>query len=264
MEQPVLFNHIPKTGGTTLRIILNKVYGEGKVFFIKSKSPAESLSAFKKLRSGNRKQYRVISGHGAEYFSADLNNPFRITILRDPIDLFLSQYYYLKVSPNSVFLEDVSQLKSVEAYIHYALKNGQDNLMTRFLSNSVDWLFDSTKEIPDLTREGTNLLEIAKKNLVDYDAVLNLANFDKGIFRLKEILDWKSLPLYRPSNKTDAKIKTPLPKKLKERLENLLRFDLELFQLFLDKELDAAYQANVQKLSFKLFHLRQKLINKLF
>jgi hypothetical protein len=264
MEQVILFNHIPKTGGTSLRIILNKVYGQPKVFFIKSTDPAYSLNEFKKMGPAERDRYDVISGHGAEYFSAYLNNPFRITILRDPVDLFLSQYHYLKVSPNSVFLEELSRLTSVEAYIDFALKNGQDNLMTRYLSNSLDWLFIPDQNIPELTKEGTKLLEKAKENLFDYGAVLNLATFNSGIYRLNELLGWSRIPLYRPANRTKSTDKNPMTKNLRSKLEELLRFDMELFQFFIDQKLDTAHKVDTQKMSFKLFLFRQEVINKIF
>ena len=87
----------------------------------------------------------VIAGHGAEYFSEFVNNPIRVTILRDPVELFFSQYQYLKNSPNSIFQKEISKLRSIEEYLDFAIENGQDNLMTRYLSNSIDWLFDLTK-----------------------------------------------------------------------------------------------------------------------
>jgi len=264
MKQAILFNHIPKTGGTTLRVILNRVYGEEKVYFIKSTDLPGSINFFTNLSPEKRKYFKVIAGHGAEYFSKLVENPFRISILRDPVDLFLSQYHYLKASPNSVFLKEVSQLTSVEAYVDFATKNGQDNLMTRYLSNSLDWLFIPEQNIPELAKEGTKLLEKAKENLFDYGAVLNLATFDSGIYRLNEILGWKGIPLYRPANRTNSKDKIPVTKNLKSKLEELLRFDMELFQFFLDQKLDIALKADKQKMSFKLFVFRQNMIKTIF
>lgn len=264
MEQKILFNHIPKTGGTTLRIIFNKVYGQRKVFFIKSTDPTESLNIFKKMTAEERIRFNVISGHGAEYFTEYLTKPFRISILRNPIELFLSQYYYLKLSPNSVFMNEVSRLNSIESYIAFALKNGQDNLMTRYLSNSIDWLFNPGLAIPNLQTDGKRQLERAKENLRKYDAVLNLTNFDSGVFKLKELLGWKRIPLYRPANKTKYDSGFTISPSLRIKLEELLSFDMELFQFFIDQKLEITTKLENQKLPFRCFQFRQGIINKIF
>ena len=86
MEETILFNHIPKTGGSTLRIILNRVYGKKNVFFIKSTDLFGSLNLFRKLSSENQNNYKVIAGHGAVYFSEFVNNPIKVTI----IDIFIA------------------------------------------------------------------------------------------------------------------------------------------------------------------------------
>ena len=98
----ILFNHIPKTGGTTLRIILNKVYGNNNVFFINSKDIPASYKKFKSLSTDVRNGYSVISGHGSEFFSVLMATPFRICLLREPKSLFISQYNYLRQSKKSI------------------------------------------------------------------------------------------------------------------------------------------------------------------
>ena len=107
MAKTIIFNHIPKTGGTTLRIILNKVYGEDKVYFPGSTDLSGSYMQFEELTHKSQKHYQVIAGHGADYYSNFFDRPLTITILRDPVDLFISQYQYLKQSPNSIYQEEV-------------------------------------------------------------------------------------------------------------------------------------------------------------
>ena len=186
MENTIIFNHIPRTGGTTFRVILNKVYGEKHVFFINSRDIAGSLATFRAMSREERNNYRVISGHGAENFAAFLENPLRVTILREPVSLFISQYYYLRKSPNSNFLAEVSALTSMDDYIDYAIKNGQDNMMTRFLSGQNESLIEADIPPPDMDIEGEAMVNNAIRMMEQYDAVIDLGDFDRGIFRLSD------------------------------------------------------------------------------
>jgi hypothetical protein len=93
VEKTIIFNHIPRTGGTTLRVILNRVYGETNVFFINSRNIPASLDEYNKLSQQEQARFKVISGHGALHFHPRQGNKFTITVLREPISLFISQYH---------------------------------------------------------------------------------------------------------------------------------------------------------------------------
>jgi len=261
MIQPIIFNHIPKTGGTTLRIILNRVYGREHVFFIQSKDVKKSFSTLKNLADNDRSNFKVIAGHGANLFSGFVNDPFLITILRDPVALFISQYYYLKESPNSVFLDDVKSLSSIEQYLDYATEKGQDNLLTRYISGSMQWLVDDKLPIPNMKEQGSDLLNRAKKALLIYHAVLDLATFDSGIYALSEKLLWKKIPLYRPGNISDSG-KNEIDQSLLKRLTNVLRFDLELYEFFKNNEIDIAEKMNSTGYRYRAFKIRQMGISR--
>jgi hypothetical protein len=266
MQSPrqILFEHIPKTGGVTLRGILQKVYGANKLFLIESRSIGTSLRKFAGMTDSERFAYNVITGHGADMFRHLTQNPFRITILREPVRLFISQYNYLKISPLSVYYNQMQNIKSIEAYMDFAVENGQDNLLTRFLSNSCHWLVDETKEIPDMTQHGEALLKTAKENLLTYDAVIDLGNFDAGIYALNRKLHWKhGIPIYKPSNRTITKKSAePITTATAKRLEQLLRFDAALYEFFMDKKLDIALQTKPDDFRLKTFLLRQQLIKR--
>ncbi len=260
MKRSIVFNHIPKTGGTTLRIILNRVYGEEAVFFINSRNIQGSLNEIKEMPDEDRQAYRVISGHAAEMFEKYFEDPFRISVLREPLSLFLSQYHYLKYSPNSNFLDEVSKLRSEEEYLAYAISKGQDNLLTRYLSGSVEFLLDPEIPIPDMEKEGDKLLQKAKQKLKDYDALLDLSNFDRGVFVLSNKLDWKRIPLYRPSNITRRKREfSNYGSGFLEKLKVCLRWDIELYDYFREEKLDVAMNNNKQQV-MQPFLLRQNLI----
>ena len=253
MERQLLFNHIPKTGGTTLRIIFNRVYGPDRVFFIHSKNIGKSLDEFKNLDKIQRSTFRVVSGHGAGLFAGMLIKPFRISILREPLSLFLSQYHYLKKSPDSNFLKEVSELKSEENYLEY--------LLTRYFSNSVQWLADPDIPIPNLEKEGASMLEQAISNLRQYDALIDLSRFDKGVYALSKKLNWSKIPIYRPSNltKKDNDV-IPLSKDYMDQLRYVLRWDIALYEYFINEKLDISLSEPRKRFDYPFFVFRQKAV----
>jgi hypothetical protein len=254
----LLFNHIPKTGGVTLRIILNRVYGEKNIFLIKSTDIGGSLRSFQGLPGEERARFAVVAGHGAELFRPYMEDPFRVTILREPVALFLSQYYYLKSTEDAGFYDEVIRLKSIEEYLDFAIENGQDNLLTRYLSGSVGFLADPGQHIPRMQEEGDELLKLAKNALHEYDAVMDLADFDAGIYYLAEKLGWKKIPLYRPANRNK---KNPGPAGLTEGFSSMLRdalkYDISLYEEFKRETMATGLHLNRNTLNFKLFRFRQ-------
>jgi hypothetical protein len=258
-SRPILFEHIPKTGGVTLRGILRKVYGGNNMFLINSRDIRSSLDEFKQIPDPKRNQLRVVTGHGASMFEKHLHNPFRVTILREPVSLFISQYHFLKVSRGTVYFDDMQNIHSMEQYIDFALKNGQDNLLTRYLSNSMQWLVDESLPVPEMQNQGEELLSRAIERMHDFDAVINLSDFDAGIFALSRMLGWNHrIPLYKPSNRNTRKDKSfTLTPELLERMSDLLRFDIRLYKHFINNNLDIANHLSKGSLGFKLFAMRQ-------
>ncbi len=258
MERTILFNHIPKTGGTTLRIIFNRVYGQDKVYFIKSTDIGSSFREFEDFDRKTREQYRVISGHGAEMFSDLVENPFKVSILREPVSLFFSQFNFLKISPNSNFYHDVRGMSTPDEYLEYAQKKGQDNLLTRYFSNSMQFLLNNHLPVPDLEKEGPNLLVKGKENLRSYDALLDLSRFDRGLFALSKKLNWLGIPVYRPSNITGKKGKSfQLNEDFHRKLRHVLRYDIALYEYFIKKDLEISNTVQ-NGLNLSVFLLRQK------
>jgi len=263
MQRTILFEHIPKTGGITLRGILQKVYGKRHVFFINSNHPRQSLDAFIKMNPQERGHIRVIGGHGVLLYRKYLENPFIVTILRDPVSLFFSQFHYLRISKKDIFWEDVRNMNTAGEYLKYALSMGQDNLMTRFLANSMQWTVDPDQKFQNMNDSGEKLLQDATQNLRSFDAVIDLGNFDAGVFALSRKLGWGRIPLYKPSNRTPGKpAEENADSGLIEKLRFYLRFDLELYEFFLSNNLDISLTADFKNPGFRFFRLRQQIAKK--
>jgi len=261
-DRPILFEHIPKTGGITLRGIFSKLYGEDQIFFIHSREIKKSLDAFSEFTQDQRNNMKIIAGHSAYMYEGFLENPFKITILREPLSLFFSQYHYLKISKKDTFWKEVSKLNSPEAYLDYAIEMGQDNLMTRFLSKSMDWTLHPEMKFQLMDSHGDEMLSLAKQNLHDFDAVFSLDNFDAGVFLLNKMLKWpQGIPFYKPSNRTlSGKKSDAYPKKLIKNLRYRLRFDIELYDYFISKKLDTTHLVDKASMPYRVFQVRQQAI----
>jgi hypothetical protein len=93
----VLFDHLPKCGGTTVTRYLRLNYARRVVFQTDGRRPANSVAKFRLLPKAERYRYRLVSGHGAhrllDYVHPDT---LAVTILRDPIQRVISHYYYVR------------------------------------------------------------------------------------------------------------------------------------------------------------------------
>ena len=85
----IVFDHIPKTAGTTVHDLLKEFVGSNK---ISSQAMGEPIGLYLKHNG----QYDVISGHFRPHSGVLSNTFFWITILRDPLDRILSEYYFLR------------------------------------------------------------------------------------------------------------------------------------------------------------------------
>lgn len=135
-------------------------------------------------------------------------------------------------------------------------------MMTRFLSGQNESLIEADIPPPDMDTMGDVMLDNAIGYMEDYDAVIDLVNFDRGIFQLSEMLNWKSIPMYRPLNKSEH----PSLKQLKgtaslERLHHVLRFDLALYRAFMESEKSKLNNKASRGLKYFCFQCRQCTTN---
>jgi hypothetical protein len=93
-ERALVFVHVPKAGGTTLRRIIRRQYRPGSIHDVPPGSPPE-------IPPGAGARIRVLQGHipyGSHHVLA-LPADY-VTILRDPVDRVASLYYYARSRPS--------------------------------------------------------------------------------------------------------------------------------------------------------------------
>jgi hypothetical protein len=159
LPRKIAFIHIRKTAGSTLFDAISRNYSADQQLLIDGR-PHNRDEVTRSLADLGRKPVRLIYGHVgfgvAKYLPSDFS---MITILRDPMERVLSQYYFLrgrKKSPDSYY-----QKHSLE----YALSDSEvnhyfSNVQTRVLSSAEVQI--SQKPVADM---GQQDLEAALGNL---------------------------------------------------------------------------------------------------
>ena len=158
---PLVFVHIPKAAGTSLKALITKIYqGRPIVLF----SPGDGLlDQFKALPPQRRAQCAVLGGHAPfglqSVFDETPASPAVITVLREPVARVVSLYRYIFREPahpkHAMFSADRPTIQDVYAESTFA---PFDNHQTRFLAGK----FAHAKPFGSLTPED---LAAAKTNL---------------------------------------------------------------------------------------------------
>ena len=81
----ILFDHLPKCGGTSLNKYLEVNYPSQKIFSINGLNPRVSIDEFKKLPISKRYEYDLVKGHAGNQL-LDYVHPgcLKVTVLREP------------------------------------------------------------------------------------------------------------------------------------------------------------------------------------
>ncbi|NEQ54548.1 MAG: sulfotransferase family 2 domain-containing protein, partial [Leptolyngbya sp. SIO3F4] len=232
-QRLIIFTHLPKTAGTTLKHITQRQYLPNEIFefYSLTRQPSKGINVFESLAEHRSNKLKFVTGHIGFGLHRLTPRPCTyITILRDPIRRVISFYYYLlRNNPNHADLKDC---KSLEDFIQRA--NIAKNGMTQYLSNAklksqLNYKGGRRKDEQYYCTKET--LEEAKKNLKENFSVIGIMEeFDKVLVLLKRQLGWQIYP-YLKANV--AKKKTPredLSDKAMHLLEIHSKYDIELYQ----------------------------------
>ncbi|WP_282134446.1 sulfotransferase family 2 domain-containing protein [Seonamhaeicola maritimus] len=95
-QKPVIFDHLPKCGGSSINKFLSDSFPEKYSFKI-GKPVLDSVEKFKNIPESKRRKIKLVYGHLAnELFDFAHPDSIRVTVFRDPIDRIVSHYYYAK------------------------------------------------------------------------------------------------------------------------------------------------------------------------
>ena len=190
--------HIPKTGGTTLRDIIQRQYRAEKILMIPKLDESENI--IKEISASHINQLKLIQGH----LKYGIHNHFHrrakyFAIIRDPINRVLSTYYYVLSQKNnpqnlSTANNQMTIYDFVQSGVNPFLINGQTQLIS-----------GKTGEIDNPIIESEELFSLAKENIENDFLFLGITEmFDETILILKNMLGWH-MPYYSIANRTKKK-----------------------------------------------------------
>lgn len=185
-----VFLHIPKAAGTTVDGVINKQFKKKSTIRIHGLNNIKSRLA--KLPSSERHAIRLIRGHFAFGLHTFLDCPVRyFTIVRDPVKRVLSEYLYIKRSPN-VPGHKIAKDATLEEY----LEKAQGNLQARMMLG-----LTQPKDQSD-----TGILTAIQENIRDHFSMTGMVeSFEESLMLLHFKLDWQvNSLLYVSQNKTSS------------------------------------------------------------
>lgn len=188
MKSLVIFMHIPKTGGTTLANILEKQYPQGQVLRV----PFGNLHTLKQQLKGSKPA--AVHGHHPFGLHELYQGSFHyITMLRDPVDRIISNYYYAAENPGNPMHRKLNQL-SFEEFIM-----SKDEKLQYRISN-MQTSFAAGKRTPAIAN--VDDLELAMENLQRHFSVIGITDmFTESIEVMKKVLGWQDVS-FQPKNRT--------------------------------------------------------------
>lgn len=240
--------HQMKTGGVTLRSIIEDQYDQKIIYRIDGKRFRESVREFIALPAYEREQFTVITGHMFFGLHNIIHSPCKyITMLRHPIDRVISLYYY-QLRPQHKF--HISPDMSLIDYLEQGVAVNANNGMTRFIAGK-----DST-DVPygQCTDE---LLDQAVTNIKDHFLAVGLTErFDESLILFKRVLKWEKIPYYhrkenvnplKPQQVQISDEDITVMKKYNRLDLRLYQYAAQLFEALINQQ-DSSFQQELQML----------------
>jgi len=167
----IYFDHIPKTGGTSFHQVLTAWYGDDQVSpTIASRRFADVIVQYK--------DFAAISGQ-VHYGLGDKlpDDRVKVTIIRDPIDRALSQYFYSKETRANQTTQDKAMYElSLEDFLSQSDETKLmefSNVYSRHFAPLCSEFHSASGNLDD-----SRLLQLAKDALMQFDVVGLFADFE--------------------------------------------------------------------------------------
>jgi len=201
----VIFVHIPKCGGSSVRNVFNCEYGADNIY-----DPFEQPN-FSNAPVGEFDKYSCLFGHKEYGVHEKLKSTFQyVTVLRDPVKRLFSNWWYIRTHRTHRDFDKAQAASSAhEFYAAGGEPWGADGAI-RMLAG-VD-----PREAKAGQKASEAYLKQAQAHLQHFTAIGILEQFEETLIHFKYVLKWKSIPFC--PQKINAGIQKPTMSKREAEL----------------------------------------------
>ena len=229
-SRPIVFIHIPKTGGMTLYSMIREIYRRSELH--KINPAAESVEKYKQLPQARKDSLKAIYGHMnyglRELLPADSDY---VTLMRHPVQRVISHYYYVRRTENDP-LRELAMRSSLYDWVARCNLEEMDNGQTRRLSGMGQGIKFGECSAEVLVQSKTNINR-------DFALVGITERYDETYLLMCKLFGWpiKNYPSINVAKwKPDLK---EIPARTLSLIEKFNALDMELYdyatRLFTEK-----------------------------
>jgi hypothetical protein len=245
-DPTVIFLHVGKTGGWTLRQVLYRNVGRSsRVMRVKPPRDrprgflnVQPLEDFAALSPADRERPRLIVSHMIFGIHESVPRPSTyISMLRHPVPRAISQYRHVVRTPEHRLHERASAGMTIEEYVTSGVALEMDNAQTRAIAGDVETPFGQCDR---------SMLERAKQHIDRHFSVVGLTErFDETLLLLERAFGWRNLYYVRTNYAPDRQ-RAMIGESAKRTIAEQNWLDCELYEYVsdrLDTELRSSFPA---------------------
>lgn len=238
----LIFQHIPKAGGTTFHTILENIYADEVIHDITTEGGKLNIQAFTALSSEERHKIKLLKGHmpfGLHHYLPGKQVRY-ITFFRQPVKRIISHYNYILRTPIHYLYKTVTGKRMT------LLEFAMSDLSKELDNDQVRLLIEEPVEQNSISEAH---LALAKENLSRHFIAFGLMEqFDQSLILFKHKLAWELIPYYRRLNVSGQK--KEVSDEVKAKIAERNRFDQALYD-----HAKALFDEELKKIS----HLSEEL-----